>query len=63
MRSGAYGHTLGGSIALGYVTCEPGETPDDVAGRPYEIEIAGERFPAIASARAMYDPRGERVRG
>jgi glycine cleavage system T protein len=63
VRSGAYGHTLGGSIALGYVTCEPGETVDDVAGRPYEIEIAGDRFPAVASARAMYDPKGERVRG
>jgi 4-methylaminobutanoate oxidase (formaldehyde-forming) len=63
VRSGAYGHTLGGSIALGYVTCEPGETADDVAGRSYEIEIAGERFPATASARAMYDPKGERVRG
>ena len=63
VRSGAYGHTLGGAIALGYVTCEPGETPDDLAGCGYEIEIAGERFPAVASARAMYDPRGERVRG
>jgi 4-methylaminobutanoate oxidase (formaldehyde-forming) len=63
VRSGAYGHTLGGAIALGYVTCEPGETADDVAGRSYEIEIAGERFPATASARATYDPKGERVRG
>jgi 4-methylaminobutanoate oxidase (formaldehyde-forming) len=62
VRSGAYGHTLGGSIALGYVTCAPGETADDLAGRSYEIEIAGTRFPATASARAMYDPRGERVK-
>ncbi len=63
VRSGAYGHTLGGSIALGYVTCEPGETVEDLAGHGYEIEIAGERFPATASARPMYDPRGERIRG
>jgi heterotetrameric sarcosine oxidase gamma subunit len=63
VRSGAYGHTLGGAIALGYVTCEPEETPEDIARRSYEIEIAGTRFPAVASARPMYDPKGERVRG
>ena len=63
VRSGAYGHTLGGSIGLGYVACEPGETAADLAGRGYEIEIAGERYPALAAVRAMYDPRGERVRG
>ena len=63
VRSGAYGHTLGGSIAMGYITCEPSETAADVAGRSYEIEIAGDRFPATASARPMYDPKGERFRG
>ena len=63
MRSGAYGHTLGGAIAMGYVRCEPAETAEDVAGRAYEVEIAGERFPAVASARPMYDPKGERVTG
>jgi 4-methylaminobutanoate oxidase (formaldehyde-forming) len=63
VRSGAYGHTLGGSIAMGYVSCEPSETAADIAGRSYEIEIAGDRFPATASARPMYDPKGERIRG
>ena len=29
----------------------------------WEIEVAGERIPARASLRALYDPRGERARG
>src|SRR6185436_18755342 len=33
VRSGAYGHTLGGSIAMGYVSCEPSETAADVAAQ------------------------------
>ena len=28
----------------------------------YEVEIAGERFPARASLRAFYDPKSERVK-
>ncbi|WP_407648470.1 hypothetical protein [Aliidongia dinghuensis] len=28
----------------------------------YEIEIAGERFPAEASLKPMYDPKAERTK-
>jgi glycine cleavage system T protein len=61
VTSGNYGHHLGGAVALGYVPC-PGETEAEVLGSSYEIEIAGERFPAEASLRPMYDPKGQRVR-
>ena len=62
IRAGAYGHTLGASVGLGYV--EPGEpvTKDYVASGVWEIEIAGERHAALASLRPLYDPKGERVR-
>jgi 4-methylaminobutanoate oxidase (formaldehyde-forming) len=65
IRAGAYGHTLGASVGLGYVeNSEPGEpvTRDFIDSGRWEIEIAGERHGARASLRALYDPKGERVR-
>ena len=59
--SGNYGHHLGGAIGMGYVPCA-GETPADILGATYEIEIAGQRFGAEASLKPMYDPKSERVR-
>jgi 4-methylaminobutanoate oxidase (formaldehyde-forming) len=61
ITSGNYGHHLGGAVGLGYVPSE-GESAADVLGSRYEIEIAGERFPAEASLKPMYDPKAERVR-
>ncbi|MGN6583046.1 MAG: GcvT family protein [Rhizobiaceae bacterium] len=61
ITSGNYGHFLGGAIGLGYVPSE-GETEADLLSSRYEIEIAGERFPAEASLKPFYDPKAERVR-
>jgi 4-methylaminobutanoate oxidase (formaldehyde-forming) len=65
IRAGAYGHTLGASVGLGYVeSSEPNVpiTKDFIASGTWEIEIAGVRHGARASLRALYDPKGERVR-
>ncbi|MEM1399314.1 MAG: aminomethyltransferase family protein, partial [Pseudomonadota bacterium] len=62
VSSGNYGHYLGASIGLGYVGCEPGEPIKDIVASSFEIEIAGERFPAQASSKPFYDPKSERVR-
>jgi glycine cleavage system aminomethyltransferase T len=62
LNSGGYGHTLGGAVGLGNVASEDGVTPDYVKSGTYEIEVAGVRYPARASLRPMYDPKGERVR-
>ena len=62
LRSGAYGHTLGGAMGFGYVEHADGVTADLVESSRFEIMVAGERFPAIASLRPMYDPKGLRVR-
>jgi 4-methylaminobutanoate oxidase (formaldehyde-forming) len=63
LLSGGYGHTLGGSVGVGPVENEGGiVTPDYIKSGTYEIEIAGERYPAAASLRPMYDPKLERVR-
>jgi heterotetrameric sarcosine oxidase gamma subunit len=62
IRSGAYGHTLGGSAGFGYVEHADGVTAELVRDGDFEIVVAGERVPARASLRSMYDPTNERVR-
>jgi len=62
IRSGMYGHSLGAAVGLGYVSV-PGAADRSIESNDYEIEIAGERIPAIASLRPLYDPRNERIRG
>ncbi|MGY8796225.1 MAG: glycine cleavage T C-terminal barrel domain-containing protein, partial [Woeseiales bacterium] len=56
ITSGAYGHTLGGCIGLGYVHVDRGAKAADILSGSYEIEVAGERIAADASLRPMYDP-------
>jgi 4-methylaminobutanoate oxidase (formaldehyde-forming) len=64
VSSAAYGHTLGRCVALGYVTApEPGTPPSWYRSGSYEIEIAGQRVPAGASLRPLYDPASRRPRG
>ena len=63
VSSAAYGHTLGHTVALGYVTApEPGMPPSWYTAGAYEIEIAGQRVPADASLRPRYDPASQRPR-
>jgi 4-methylaminobutanoate oxidase (formaldehyde-forming) len=62
LRSGAYGHTLGGAMGMGYVEHSDGVTADLVTSGGFEIQVAGELVPAKTSLRPMYDPRGLRVR-
>ncbi len=60
--SAMYGHTLGGCIAMGYLTCPDGVTADWLEAGSYEIEIANVRIAAGHSLRSFYDPKNERVR-
>ena len=61
VTSAAHGHTLGRSVALGYVTApEPGLPRSWYESGRYEIELASERHSARASLQPMYDPKSER---
>jgi 4-methylaminobutanoate oxidase (formaldehyde-forming) len=62
LTSGAYGHTLGRAVGLGYVEHADGVTDAFVASGRWELEIACERVPARAQLSPPYDPRGLRVR-
>ena len=62
IRSGAYGHSLGACIGLGYVNCEPGTDAGTCCEHRFEIEVAGMRIAADASLRPLYDPENKRIR-
>jgi glycine cleavage system aminomethyltransferase T/glycine/D-amino acid oxidase-like deaminating enzyme len=62
LTSGNYGHTLGGSVGLGYVEVEEAVTKDYLESASFEIEVGGERIPAKASLSALYDPKATRMR-
>ena len=56
ITSGAFGHTLGRSLGMGYVTCARGVSTEYIESGTYEIEIACRRYPAEVSLRPFYDP-------
>ena len=62
VRAASYGHTLGGAVGLAFL--EPKQTVDEayLASGTWEVEIAGKRYPAVVSARPLYDPKGEAIK-
>lgn len=62
VRSAAYGHTLGRSVALGLI--EHGEVIDKafIQGGLFEIDLAGTRHAATVHLKSPYDPMSERVK-
>jgi len=63
LTSGNYGHTLGGSVGLGYVEVEDDVTRDYLESGSFAIDVGGDHIPAKASLSALYDPKAERMRG
>lgn len=61
--SGAFGHTLGHAVGLGYIRCAEGVTPDFLDSGRYEIEVNGLRIPANLHRRAPFDPDRTQMRG
>jgi dimethylglycine dehydrogenase len=57
VTSGAYGHRVGASLALGYVPAALAS-----ADSAFEIEIIGERRPAVRLNEPAFDPSGARMR-
>ena len=57
VTSGGYGHSVGQSLALGYV-----ESGAVEPGSGYAIEILGHKRPATLLAEPPVDPKGERLR-
>jgi len=59
--SANYGHTLGCSVAMGYVESDEGISKEYVKDGSYQIELMGQKYTAQASLSAFYDPKGTKV--
>jgi 4-methylaminobutanoate oxidase (formaldehyde-forming) len=63
LASGGFGYTLQRGIGYGYVRdAEKGVTRDFVLSGKYELEVAGERVPAMVFLDPPYDPSGARIK-
>ena len=60
--SGAYGHSLGASVALGYVSLPtPGDGADALTLGRYQIDVGGRHHWARASKSPPFDPNRARI--
>jgi 4-methylaminobutanoate oxidase (formaldehyde-forming) len=62
LQVGAYGHTLGGAVGIGFVTLDVPITPALVSAGRWELDVAGTLVSAAASLKPMLDPGLARVR-
>ncbi len=60
--AGMFCHTLGATIAMGYVRREAGVTKDWLDNTHFEIEVECERYKVTPSLRPFYDPANERIK-
>jgi 4-methylaminobutanoate oxidase (formaldehyde-forming) len=64
IRAASYGHSLGGAVGLAML--EPKGVraidPAYLKAGSWEVEIAGKRFPAIASLRPLFDPDMSKIK-
>ena len=62
IKSGAFGHRLGRSLGMGYVSCPEGVTRDWLRGGCWEVEVACARHRAQVQLGPWYDPKNERIK-
>jgi 4-methylaminobutanoate oxidase (formaldehyde-forming) len=63
VTSGAFGHTLDTSVALGWIHDDEPVTAERLAAAEVTVEVRDRVVPAEASLRSFYDPSGARLRG
>ena len=62
IQVGAYGHTLGGAVGIGFAELDEPLTAAIVKEGHWEIELAQKRYPATASLRPLFDPDMARIK-
>ncbi len=61
--SASYGHSLGASVGMGYVSTHDGVTREWIESGDWAVEIATEPVSAEAQLAGFFDPKGERMKG
>ena len=59
--SGAYGHTVGAAVALGYVHADEPVSAAYLAAGSFEVDVAGERVEPRRRSGRCYDPERARI--
>lgn len=62
VRAASYGHTLGGAVGLAMVESDRAIDAAWLAGRTWEVDVAGRRWPAAVSLRPLYDPEMKKIK-
>lgn len=60
--AGMFSHTLGATIAMGYVANSEGVTKDWLDNTSFEIEVECEKYKVTPSLRSFYDPKMEKIK-
>jgi len=63
IRAASYGHTLGGAVGLAMIETGDAIDPKYLEASTFDVEIAGKRYPAIASLRPLFDPDNLKIKG
>lgn len=62
VMSGAYGHRVGASLGLAYVSHPDGVRKEWLETGTWEVEVAMKRYPVALQFGPWYDPEGKRIR-
>jgi 4-methylaminobutanoate oxidase (formaldehyde-forming) len=62
VRAASYGFTLGGAVGLAMIEADEPITAAWVNDGRWDVEVAADRYPAIASIRPLYDPSMARIK-
>mmetsp|Transcript_32634 Transcript_32634/g.48321 ORF Transcript_32634/g.48321 Transcript_32634/m.48321 type:complete len:533 (+) Transcript_32634:377-1975(+) len=64
IRSGSYGHTIGGGIGLTMLDSHNGEPINNayIENGSWELEIADRKYPCKVSVSPFYDPKNSRIK-
>jgi glycine cleavage system aminomethyltransferase T/glycine/D-amino acid oxidase-like deaminating enzyme len=62
IKSGAWGHRLGKSLGMGYVSAEAGVDREWLQNARWEVEVACTNHPARVQLGPWYDPTNERIK-
>jgi 4-methylaminobutanoate oxidase (formaldehyde-forming) len=62
VRAASYGHTLGGAVGLAMIDAGVPIDENYLRDAVWEVDIAGRRYPAVASIKPLYDPGMARVK-
>ncbi|MBK7469633.1 MAG: GcvT family protein [Betaproteobacteria bacterium] len=63
IRAASYGHTLGGAVGLAMIAAGVPIDEEYLREATWEVDIAGRRYPAVASIKPLYDPGTIKVKG